>query len=812
MWGLMALLALLTLGGAVLAQTVAPSPKWIVLVPPPHQLSDLAQAHTLLSSLLDAEPEWRAVVVCGGGNEASASQTHSRATILSAQDPALRDFKVKTAVSKEGNNMHRMLGYLFAIKHGAKIIFDGELNTTHAPRALDRLSAPGGAFAFFDTSLNPYAYFGQPSIWPTGLPVDVAVALGNITSNPPSVLSPLIGNDHTGPRIRQALYDGQPDLDPLTTRALHRDLDVTFATRRVTPVLYGEASTPLASAGALFFHDAFWALPLPAGPNAVLRGLWAKRVLAEMLPGPLAGISYHAPLGRRRGTAHHGGAGRAAAVVRELAAAARVAENVEATHELLRHWQPAPSASGAARTVQDIALMLARDLMREWDDDEHADVVAAFYEDLASVGYVFPALPYTPSDATTSVGPGLTTSIQVRLTVSGAAKSTRELLTKEHEVLQKNVDRYWAGLARRGNTIASLDETAPHVATVTTRWSDAIVPGPSNTWEPTLTDFSFDESPEQVLPVCRGPHLPVPVSHPKILFVVNFHWNKQVESNAARILLDNVFSHYYNTPFDVVFVGPGSSRNGVLGNGVGENGYKSWVSMTAAAKQYPNYDGYFLVNDDMVVVQSQFEPHAFSWRWQYPFTVGSQYLACRTGKNWAFNNYCPMLIAAFNEMCAGQFRADCGGREGIYFGPGDGWYVPRSLIAEWTKWSDVMLKHDCYLEMVVPTIINAIMPTLPCTPPPTYSSEGPMPPTAVPVCTLWGEGRANYHDHLVSDAAEDFRSCVAFHPIKVTKDPAIAERVRAHLVTRANKECRVGACKGSFTQDPDGMLWKWNNA
>jgi hypothetical protein len=661
--------------------------------------------------------------------------------------------------------------------------------------------------------------------------------------------------------------DGRPDLDPVVRMTHILSPNLTFARHRIPPVLYGQAPVPLTSnGGALFLEDAFWGLPLASGPGAALRGYWARRVLEEMLPAPLAGISYHSSYGRRhvdtasepseqqlpRDTARvQGGrhnatkpANRGQLFAKSMALSARISDIVYEMEILLREWV-AP-ASSAAETVREIAVSLAEAMTASklWDK-QHVELVRAFYEDLNSLGYKFPRrgvrerparttrAPTTPVFTTTNpnvtdlnetLPPRPVEALLVRLTVSDA------MTPAIHKAFEHSLDLATSDPDSTATEKYVTDSTRwwdvrERSATVAMLWRDVIVQTAIYDYD-FLPRGSFDVSPAPVRPPCESVPLYQQWKRPKVLFVVNAHWNREVDRNAnlshssdprttQQILLDSVFQWYYNTPFDVVFVGPGETRHGFLGRRGEEfeGGYNSWLSVTVAAERYPGYEGYFLVNDDMVLVQANLNRRLFHWRWQYPFSMGNHRVACRPGFAWAFNDYCFNTMAAFKEICGDQFRGDCGGLEGLYFGQSDGFYVPAPMIHEWNRWSDAMLRQGVFLELAVPTMLNALAPTLPCTPPPVYSYlDGRQSALSLSLCTSWSAARDSYQDHMIAGLEGNKAHCTAYHPIKIASGPKIAAAVEAHLRKLAETDCKEAPCHGSFSLDPDGLLWHWNDA
>lgn len=191
--------------GETMKRDVARKEKWIIFAPTKQQLEDGPRALALAASMLELEPAWHAVLVWPASPPSSLRQGHARAHVVGTADPELASLAVLAAAAKHESDdagksaawvpvhVRRMVGYLYAVGQGARLIFDGDLAAVHTtPRALDTLAAPG-PFAFFDTALNPYAYFGQPSLWPRGIASSVGRALTNITSRTDPALAADIG-------------------------------------------------------------------------------------------------------------------------------------------------------------------------------------------------------------------------------------------------------------------------------------------------------------------------------------------------------------------------------------------------------------------------------------------------------------------------------------------------------------------------------------------------------------------------------------------------------------------------------------------
>ncbi|CAF4064662.1 unnamed protein product [Adineta steineri] len=225
----------------------------------------------------------------------------------------------------------KTIGYLYAIRHGAKIIYETdddnelisgieqqvlgfqEISTSNKAYFLPATSQEMNSFdskPFFDAAVfgksssvnttnnltmeeqitvNPYHYFGQPNIWPRGYPLRL---VGDNISNSISLST-------VRPLIQQGLANGDPDLDTifrLTQSDRHNRIDIRFQEKPPNAVSHG-LFVPFNSQNTLFHYDAFWALWLPITTTFrvcdIWRGYFVQRLLWELTPK--ATLTFHSP-------------------------------------------------------------------------------------------------------------------------------------------------------------------------------------------------------------------------------------------------------------------------------------------------------------------------------------------------------------------------------------------------------------------------------------------------------------------------------------------------------------------------------------
>ncbi|HSH31499.1 MAG TPA: STELLO glycosyltransferase family protein [Candidatus Saccharimonadales bacterium] len=210
---------------------------------------------------------WQLVVV---GDKKSPSSWHcDNVTFLSAQ--AQPDFGYKVADILPWNHYCRkMIGYLYAIEHGADVIVDtDDDNIPYQDWAVlpfqkeyQTISAPG--------FVNIYKYFSQQFIWPRGFPLNKILE----DSTPSEQLR------HSKVGVWQFLADEDPDVDAIYRLTINQP--VKFDKRN--PIVLDEQTVcPFNSQNTAFIAELFPLLYLPAFVTFrftdILRGLVAQPIL-----------------------------------------------------------------------------------------------------------------------------------------------------------------------------------------------------------------------------------------------------------------------------------------------------------------------------------------------------------------------------------------------------------------------------------------------------------------------------------------------------------------------------------------------------
>ena len=174
------------------------------------------------------------------------------------------------------------VGYLYAIKNGAKFIYDTDDDNEPIVNLVDYFDLNEFKTELeYDLNspliLNPYAHFGQPTIWPRGFPLNE--------------INKKLYNDYILVKkatsiIQQSVVNGDPDVDAifrLTKTLEYKRIDIKFDSSSPSVRIPLFKLTPFNSQNTLFHYKAFWALYLPHSVSFRLtdiwRSYWAQRLM-----------------------------------------------------------------------------------------------------------------------------------------------------------------------------------------------------------------------------------------------------------------------------------------------------------------------------------------------------------------------------------------------------------------------------------------------------------------------------------------------------------------------------------------------------
>ncbi|CAH9124512.1 unnamed protein product [Cuscuta epithymum] len=260
------------------------SEKWIV-VSVSHYPSDSLEKLVRLKG-------WQVLAV--GNSKTPKDWSLKGAIYLSLEMQAQLGFRVVDFLPYD-SYVRKTVGYLFAIQHGAKKIFDVDDRTDVVDNDIGKhfdVELIGEAsrqevilqYSHENpnrTVVNPYIHFGQRSVWPRGLPLENVGDIGD---------EKFYTEVFSGRQfIQQGISNGLPDVDSIfyfTRKSGLEPFDIRFDDHAPKLALPQGIMVPVNSFNTIFQSSAFWGLMLPVSVSSmasdVLRGYWAQRMLWEI--------------------------------------------------------------------------------------------------------------------------------------------------------------------------------------------------------------------------------------------------------------------------------------------------------------------------------------------------------------------------------------------------------------------------------------------------------------------------------------------------------------------------------------------------
>jgi hypothetical protein len=140
--------------------------KWIVLTTINSPTNHVKYLH-------DSTYDWCIVVVADKKTPISWNYKKIHFLSVDKQLKMASSFKVINKI-RFNSYLRKMIGYLYAISKKAKYIYetDDDNSPTDGLYGFRYKSFDGLESNLNETFINPYAYFGQPSVWPRGYPLD----------------------------------------------------------------------------------------------------------------------------------------------------------------------------------------------------------------------------------------------------------------------------------------------------------------------------------------------------------------------------------------------------------------------------------------------------------------------------------------------------------------------------------------------------------------------------------------------------------------------------------------------------------------
>jgi hypothetical protein len=330
--------------------------KWIVVT----TINYPTKALKKLASLND----WQLVVV--GDKKTPQDWQLDNCHFLSAAEQENLPYLIKDHLPWN-HYSRKVLGYLYAIEHGAEIIYetdddnllyDSEILFLPHQVIMPQISSNL-------TSINVYRLFGQDSVWPRGFPLSQITAPLSISTNVKSV----------HPYIQQSLADGDPDVDAIFR--LTRQGEIYFSRDHEPVVLKAGNFCPFNTQNTVFHYEAFWGLYIPLTTSFRVCDIWRGYMMQRLLWDIDGGVCFTAPTVFQDRNEHN--------LKRDFADEIDLYNRAEGLIEFLSSWR-SKFSSMPERITGLCQEMVAADFYKA----QELDALSAWLQDLINLGYKFP--------------------------------------------------------------------------------------------------------------------------------------------------------------------------------------------------------------------------------------------------------------------------------------------------------------------------------------------------------------------------------------------------------------------------------------
>ena len=267
------------------------SEKWVVV-------TTINAPTPSIYKLTELPEPWKIVVIGKKkkkNEEWNVFNNSSKLVYLSIENQEKLNYKT-TQYIPYNSYTRKNIGYIYAIEHGAKEIYetdDDNIFTTF-DQLYNSFNFSKICYAKSNKTMmiNPYAHFGRPTVWPRGFRLsDISNDWNNkfyISSSEQITSKPL---------IYQGLTNGDPDVDAIfrLTRADAR-YPIKLDFYDIYPLLYFPGNyIPINSQNTRYLYDAFPALALPTTVAFRVCDIWRGFIMERFIWGYNGTVLFHSP-------------------------------------------------------------------------------------------------------------------------------------------------------------------------------------------------------------------------------------------------------------------------------------------------------------------------------------------------------------------------------------------------------------------------------------------------------------------------------------------------------------------------------------
>ena len=278
------------------------SDKWVVLttIRPPNRY---------IQKLLLKIPEpWKFVVIGDiktNNKSWDIYKNSTRLKYLSIEEQMKLGYNI-TKYIPFNSYSRKNIGYLYAIQHGAKEIFETDDNILFFRKSfLDQYVDKYTFYAENNDSLmiNPYSFFGKPSMWPRGF------RYKDIEKNVDQKFYRMIGNrTKLNHLIFQGILNMEPDVDSIyrQTRVNKNNYYTNQIFYFISNIMYLPGNfVPINSKCTRYLYDVFPSLPLPTTVSKRVSDIWRGYLMQRYAWIYNGTLVYSQPIGDNKRKYHN---------------------------------------------------------------------------------------------------------------------------------------------------------------------------------------------------------------------------------------------------------------------------------------------------------------------------------------------------------------------------------------------------------------------------------------------------------------------------------------------------------------------------
>lgn len=337
-------------------QSLSGSDKWIVVTtihPPSLALKKLA-------SLKD----WHLVVV--GDKKTPENWQLENCEFLSLEKQRSLNYEIIQFLP-ENHYSRKNIGYLYAIAHGAKIIYE----TDDDNLLIDGISLLSDQEKIVEIEVmeknfvNVFSYFGQPTVWPRGFPLD------EITYSESYEMKPAWGLRWG---VIQGLIDKDPDVDSIFRLTQMRDV---YFEKKLPCMLPKNVFCPFNTQNTFFSYESFWGLLIPSTLSFRVCDIWRGYIVQRLLWDLDLRLCFTSPSVIQERNPHN--------LFKDFCEEQDLFLKARSLTEFLLHWES--DASSWPERMEDLTRQL---VAAQYLEEGEIGMMQAWIRDLIRVGYQFP--------------------------------------------------------------------------------------------------------------------------------------------------------------------------------------------------------------------------------------------------------------------------------------------------------------------------------------------------------------------------------------------------------------------------------------